>query len=433
VYLFSANGTLLTTFTNPAPVAFDLFGYSVAAVGTDRVLIGARSDDAGVRDAGAAYLFSTNGTLLTTFTDPTTGGGDDFGWSVAAVGSDRVLVGAIQDDTGANNAGAVYLFNIETYAPGVIAAGVRAQSITTISLADGAVTTDKIADRAVTAVKLAPGAATGTHAPVPGTIWFNPIARRFEGFDGANWVPFTVGAPLGAGSTQSFTTPGTFNFVVPAGVSTLGVDIWGGAGGGGAHGFGAVANDCHDGSGLGGGGGGGRGGYVRASVNVTPGETLIVTVGTGGAANAQGVAGSSGGISQIARGGTILVRATGGGGGGAGTQVPFGELNPFMDLQCHPVVSGAAGTSGTATTPGGQVISQGIYPFAWLELGTSGVGPCCDLNDNLSRGGGGHGRYGITSPTPLPQITAGRGGDGANPGVNNHTAGAPGVVRLFWN
>ena len=110
-YLFSTNGTLLTTFTNPTPAASDYFGYSVAAVGSDRVLIGAYQDDTGGADAGVAYLFSTNGTLLTTFTNPTPAASDYFGYSVAAVGSDQVLIGAYQDNTGAAHAGAAYLFS----------------------------------------------------------------------------------------------------------------------------------------------------------------------------------------------------------------------------------------------------------------------------------------------------------------------------------
>ena len=110
-YLFSTNGTLLTTFTNPTPASNDWFGISVAAVGSDRVLIGADGDDTGALDAGAAYLFSTNGTLLTTFTNPTPAASDYFGHSVAAVGSDRVLIGAYQDNTGAADAGAAYLFS----------------------------------------------------------------------------------------------------------------------------------------------------------------------------------------------------------------------------------------------------------------------------------------------------------------------------------
>ncbi len=111
-YLFSTNGALLFTYTNPAPAASDLFGSAVAAVGTDKVLISAYADDTGATNAGAAYLFSTNGTLLTTFTNPTPADSDWFGYALSAVGPDKVLIGAYQDDTGALNAGAAYLFSL---------------------------------------------------------------------------------------------------------------------------------------------------------------------------------------------------------------------------------------------------------------------------------------------------------------------------------
>ena len=44
--------------TNPTPAAEDFFGWSLAALGNDRVLVGAHQHDVGVRDVGAAYLFS---------------------------------------------------------------------------------------------------------------------------------------------------------------------------------------------------------------------------------------------------------------------------------------------------------------------------------------------------------------------------------------
>ena len=71
VYLFSTNGTLLATIPNPSAGesgANTVFGSTVAGVGTDYVLIGASGVDlsAEVGDVGAAYLFSTNGTLLYT-------------------------------------------------------------------------------------------------------------------------------------------------------------------------------------------------------------------------------------------------------------------------------------------------------------------------------------------------------------------------------
>jgi hypothetical protein len=110
-YLFSTNGELLTTFTNPSPAASDLFGRSVAAIGADRVVIGAERDDTGAKDAGAAYLFSTNGELLNSFTNPTPAADDRFGGCVAGAGGGRVLIGAPNDSTGATYSGVVYLFS----------------------------------------------------------------------------------------------------------------------------------------------------------------------------------------------------------------------------------------------------------------------------------------------------------------------------------
>lgn len=110
-YLFRTDGTLLTTFAKPAPAHSDYFGYAVAAVGADKVLIGAYQDDTGATDAGAAYLFSTSGTLLTAFTNPTPANFDYFGRSVTAVSTDRVLIGAHYESTGAAIAGAAYLFS----------------------------------------------------------------------------------------------------------------------------------------------------------------------------------------------------------------------------------------------------------------------------------------------------------------------------------
>jgi hypothetical protein len=49
---------LLNTITNPTPAASDAFGARVAALGNDRVIIGATYDDLGATDAGTAYLFS---------------------------------------------------------------------------------------------------------------------------------------------------------------------------------------------------------------------------------------------------------------------------------------------------------------------------------------------------------------------------------------
>ncbi|MBE0544785.1 MAG: hypothetical protein IH623_25895 [Verrucomicrobia bacterium] len=128
-YLFNTNGTLLTTFINPNPAVYDYFGWAVAAVGTDRVLIGAYQDNTGAFRAGVAYLFSTNGTLLNTITNPTPASQDFFGVSVAAVGNDHVIIGSVWKDTGATDAGAAYLFALSDPALSIA----RANALITIS------------------------------------------------------------------------------------------------------------------------------------------------------------------------------------------------------------------------------------------------------------------------------------------------------------
>ena len=109
VYLYGTNGSMRTSFTNRS--AAGTFGYSVAALGPDRIIIGAPSYDfSGSDPRGLAFLYSTNGTLLTTFSNPvpTNSTASGFGGSVAAVGSDRVLIGASQ---GRTNTGAAFLFS----------------------------------------------------------------------------------------------------------------------------------------------------------------------------------------------------------------------------------------------------------------------------------------------------------------------------------
>jgi hypothetical protein len=112
-YRFDTNGILLTTFANPTPANNDGFGIRIAVLQNDRIVIGCRYDDIGATNSGAAYVFSTSGTLLNTITNPTPAVGDGFGGRLAALGNDRVIIGAMFDDTQrAQNAGTAYLFRI---------------------------------------------------------------------------------------------------------------------------------------------------------------------------------------------------------------------------------------------------------------------------------------------------------------------------------
>jgi len=91
--------------------ANDNFGYSVAISG-DTAVVGAHYEDTGGTSAGAAYVFTRSGTTWTQqqkiqATDKQAG--DFFGYSVAIDG-DTAVVGAQAEETGATDAGSVYIF-----------------------------------------------------------------------------------------------------------------------------------------------------------------------------------------------------------------------------------------------------------------------------------------------------------------------------------
>lgn len=185
----------------------------------------------------------------------------------------------------------------------------------------------------------------------------------------------------GVGSSTTVTTPydtaGTDTYTVPAGITSITVKAWGGGGAGGNG----------DGGTTGTGGNGGGGGYAKAVLSVTPGETLDVTVGSGGAdsGTVSSGGGNGGGFSAVQRSGTYLIQAGGGGGGGGARGNNNGN-------------GGAGGAGGGATAVNG---SQG----------------------SSSGGGGGYGGSTTLTGTPSDGGAAGTGG----------TAGASGVANAGGN
>src|SRR5262245_45711754 len=89
-------GDLLRTLGNPAAFGGDQFGGAVAVAG-NLVVVGAPFDDpGGVPDAGAAYVFNLDtGALVATLNNPAPAPGDKFGWSVTLAYQGAVIhVGA---------------------------------------------------------------------------------------------------------------------------------------------------------------------------------------------------------------------------------------------------------------------------------------------------------------------------------------------------
>lgn len=92
--------------------AGDVFGGAVA-IDADRVVVGADSDDDKGPSSGSAYVFrrNSNGTwsqeAKLTASD---GFNNDYFGSGVAISGDRVAVGAVGDDDGADGAGSVYIY-----------------------------------------------------------------------------------------------------------------------------------------------------------------------------------------------------------------------------------------------------------------------------------------------------------------------------------
>lgn len=110
-FIYNTSGSLLTTLTNPTPQSMDNFGWAAAGLGTDRVAVSAVMDMFGVVRSGSVHLFDTAGTLLRTLGRPETNDSQFFGQSLAAVGTNRIAVGAPGSNLGATMAGAVYVYD----------------------------------------------------------------------------------------------------------------------------------------------------------------------------------------------------------------------------------------------------------------------------------------------------------------------------------
>lgn len=107
------------TLTNPEPAAYENFGRSVSISGT-RVIIGTPQENTGTNRSGSAYIYeleSVNPAVPEiTLHNPEPSYIGNFGWSVAISGS-LVVVGALNDDTGAARAGSAYVYDLSRTIP----------------------------------------------------------------------------------------------------------------------------------------------------------------------------------------------------------------------------------------------------------------------------------------------------------------------------
>lgn len=125
-------------------------------------------------------------------------------------------------------------------------------------------------------------------------------------------LPLQAGtAASGPRGVQLFESDG--DFIVPAGVTSVLVELWGGGGGAGLQS--AAIGSPEPGA------GGGGGGYLRTVLTVSPSQVIPVTVGDGGSA-ACGMNGGAGGDTMF---GTLAIV----GGGQGGTSAGIGGAGGF--------------------------------------------------------------------------------------------------------
>ena len=280
-------------------------------------------------------------------------------------------------------------------------------------------------------------------------------------WDGTQY-PLTPPLPPGpviTGLQVEYTTPGTFAFIPPAGVTSVCVVCIGGGGGG------MYYNVSNSGFSYAMQGGGGGGLAWKNNISVTPGTEYAITVGAGGLFGAYSGGSTAGGASYVSMVSEALLKAYGGnpgrysqtvaggvatfsgGGGGAG-----GSSVAYMGSGDGPSGGGGAGGySGNGGNGGTQ--TSGRLPTNGSGGGGAGGGQ--PVVDRRSAGGGGTGLQGQGSNGTANSTTGGGGGSGGSQGSSIQSAstggnyggggggsssvfygtggnGANGAVRIMW-
>lgn len=227
---------------------------------------------------------------------------------------------------------------------------------------------------------------------------------------------------------QLYTTSGSYNWIVPSGVTSVSVVCIGGGGGGG--------------SGFSGGGGGGALCYGN-SITVTPGASISLQVGAGGGSlNAGGQSvffgsviangGGAGGVSAPYYGaGGVRSGGNGGGNGGDGGAANGGGGAGGYSGDGGAGASaanGAAGSGGGGGGGGGYGSGGGGGGVGIYGIGASGVGGTDASSSGTVSSGGGGGSGGSNGGGISGSNTGGAYGGGGG----YQRAGGSGAIRIIW-
>jgi Tol biopolymer transport system component len=111
VYVYDLDGTNEVKITASDGAANDYFGHSVA-VGDNKIVVGAYEDDDNGGASGSVYVYDLDGTNEVKITASDGAADDNFGYSVA-VGDNKIVVGARFDDDNGINTGSVYVYDLD--------------------------------------------------------------------------------------------------------------------------------------------------------------------------------------------------------------------------------------------------------------------------------------------------------------------------------
>jgi len=221
-----------------------------------------------------------------------------------------------------------------------------------------------------------------------------------------------------AQTTNTYTVSTNWN--VPAGVNTIIIRVYGGAGGTGGRDCGAGCTNAP----------GGPVGYVYASYAVTPGDVIGIYPGGKGTNGANNVTNTGGGTAGVSTYNAAYNGGTGGnaggsgssGGGGGGGAASVVTINSVIRI----VAGGGGGGGGMANSPNSGIAgSSGISANGTSNTGGNGQPT---VGDGGGGGGGGGGQYGSVGGTvySVGAETAGNGGYRGNNSLN-------GAAITFYN
>ncbi len=229
---------------------------------------------------------------------------------------------------------------------------------------------------------------------------------------------FCLVIPFIAYSQTVVTISSSGTWVVPAGVTSVKVEVWGTGGSGG----GVSSSGSARGAGSGGGGG-----YSVATKTVVPGNSYTITIGALGAVST-GNGGNGGASIFTGTGGTVIAN---GGSGGAANNGVGGAGGTGIGTGAFSGGAGGAGAGNGAGGGGGAGSAGAGVSGGNAATGTGGIGS----PNNAPYIGGSGGAYRNSNGAGNQGAVPGGGGGGARAGAyatNNGGVGGLGQVVLTY-